>query len=158
MPCFCAQHDGAHVHYKTRQRCARRVQQGVDLGDVSIRNSAHSEEDEPMVCRWDHFLLEDEIDALCLELFANHVDSNSTEDSVTSNLMAITKHMGNFLPERLRGRIPSTFKQLRAMFTPYMTRLIRLAVCPGECRILNDVKPTINYKCWCDGNTNVAWR
>ena len=162
VPCYCPLHNGNPIHYKARQRCEidRSAPSLEDIEDEKSEGAISDDTDDgkTMINRLGYYQIEDEVDSLCLELFANHVDAKTTEETVTDNLKAIRKNIGKFLPPRLQMKIPTTFKQLRALFDPYMTRIIRLAVCPGECRILHDVKPTENFVCWCDGKANVAWR
>ena len=163
VPCHCDVHAGSLVHYKTRQRCARlsfEIEQRLvhaPRAYTSDESSGHST-DSDLLDRMSYFHVDDEIDSLCLALFVNHVDNKTTEDCVTNNLQTIKTNLGRFLPDHLHAKVPSTFKQLRSMFLPFMMRLIRLPVCPGECRILDDVRPTLNYKCWCNGETNHGWR
>ena len=173
VPCDCPRHKGASVHYKTRQRCYTRIE-GCDAPMRVPRERVQNEPEkkcDPMSDSSDseaynagdreqHFSLNDDIDRLCFEIFANHVDSKTTEDCVTQHLVTIraTLALGNYLPPEKRARIPRDFHALRAIFTPHMPRLIRIPVCPGECQLLDDVTPTTNYVCECNGVRNIPWR
>ena len=98
-----------------------------DMVDDSSDSEPYNDAD-----REQPFTLDDDIDRLCFEMFANHVDSNTTEDCVTQHLVTIRATLGNYLPPEKRARIPKNFYELRAIFKPHMPRLIRIPVCPGE--------------------------
>ena len=121
-----------------------------DLSDSSEQYNAADHEQS--------FTIDDDMDRLCFEIFANHVDSKTTEDCVTQHLETIRSTLGKYLPPEKLAKIPKDFYALRAIFKPHMPRLIRIPVCPGECQLLDDVTPTTNYVCECDGHRNVPWR
>ena len=169
VPCHCNTHNGDLIHYKQAQRCAtasaiasfNELQRLVDSDSVSSESDVESGPDdggEIRVTRRTHYVFEDEIDVLCFKLYANHVLDNSSEDSVTTNLQTIFSTFGDYLPRRLRCKLPTTYKQLAGRFTRYLPRLIRLPVCPGDCQILDGTRPSVHYVCWCNGKRNVAWR
>ena len=160
VSCDCPRHKGEMVHYKRHQRCLSRmegddVKQDLHVSDDSSDDLDISDVDDD---REQCFKIEDDIDRLCFEIFANHVDSNTTQESVTQHLTTIRATLGAYLPRDKRERIPKNFHSLRTIFEPHMVRLIRLPVCPGECQLLENVTPTVNYTCWCDGKKNTAWR
>ena len=128
VPCDCRKHRGASVHYKTRQRCITRTElcsdpmrvvgdvQGepekqCDMVDDSSDHAPYNDAD-----REQPFTLDDDMDRLCFEIFANHVDSKTTEDCVTQHLVTIRATLGNYLPPEKRAKIPKNFYELRAIY------------------------------------------
>ena len=94
---------------------------------------------------------------LCLRVYANMLDFNSTEGAVTAELKTWCQSVGSFIPTKMLESIPQTHKQLLRYFQQKMFRIIRIPVCPADCSLLEDVKPTLAYVCHCDGKANVAW-
>ena len=167
VPCHCNIHNGDLIHYKKAQRCATArtiasFNEQKRLEDLDpVASDVESDPDhggEICVNRRDNYVFEDEIDVLCFKLYANHVLDNSSEDSVTTNLQTISSTFAHFLPQHLRDKVPQTYKQLAGLFNRYLPRLIRLPVCPGDCQILDETRPSVQYMCWCNGERNVAWR
>ena len=161
-PCHCDTHKGREIHYKQFQRCtARREAQQMHkmveprVDNVIIEGAINQ---AMMVTRKDEYQLKDEVDLLCFKLFANYVEDNSSQESVTNNLTSIISTVGRFLPPEQLVKLPATFAQLRALFAPYLQRLIRIPVCPGDCQLLDETRPSSRYECWCDGSRNIAWR
>ena len=125
VPCSCNVHNGEMVHYKQRQRCLMRPSLNGGLAEMST-----SDEEEDLKGQDDLDFLEylpfdmrDEVDRLCFELYANHIDSKTTEESVTQTLRSIHNTIGKFLPELQRQKLPRTFKQLRSIFAPHLLAL-----------------------------------
>ena len=99
-PCHCATHKGQVVHYKQAQRCAVRRDLGAQImpqrvgprvDDVLIEGAINP---AMMVRRNDEYQLNDEVDLLCFKLFANYVEDNSSQESVTNNLTSIISTVG----------------------------------------------------------------
>ena len=95
---------------------------------------------------------------LCLRIYANMLEFNSTQDSVTAELKTWRQSIGKYLPPKILEAIPQTHKQLVSLFRKEMEPIIRIPACPADCSLLEDVTPTLAYTCHCDGKTNVAWR
>ena len=109
-----------------------------------------------------HFdMMEDhkiELETLCLRVYANMMDFNSTEDCVTAELQTWLQTVGKYFPLELQDKMPKTHKQLVSHFQKKMVGIMRIPACPADCSLLEGVRPTMNYVCGCDGEDNVAWR
>ena len=169
-PCHCPRHNGQCLTYHTHLACQTRrllhdcvpnyerskeapddITTSVVQGNINM--DILSDED-------DHCEIGsgDEADTLSNQLFANMIDHNMTQNAVTAICQSWLCTMGTFIPPEIRANIPQTHRQLVAKFKPKMLRLIRIPVCPGECRLLDDVKPTLAYVCHCSGTGKRAWR
>ena len=100
----------------------------------------------------------DDVELLCLRLYADMLDNNLTEDAVTANLQTWKRTMRSYFPEEVYAAIPNTHAQLLSRFKSKLTNIIRIPACPNDCSLLEDVKPTTRYTCGCTGVDMVAWK
>ena len=164
-PCHCKDHKGTLIHYKAFQRCAKRreldaVNNAYNQPLISRQRPAIDPQSpvQMRVTPSDYYEFNDDMDTLLFQLYANHVHDRSSEESVTHNLITISNNMRSYLPPELHAKIPRTYKQFAAKFDPFLQRLIRLPMCPGDCQCLEGTDPSEHYFCWCNGKANVPWR
>ena len=82
-----------------------------------------------------------EVDALCLRLYATRVQSGQTEDTVTQTLETIRDTIGSLLPPHLLHQIPHSFDQLERLFQENCHDILRVPCCPMDCMLaLNEEK------------------
>ena len=157
QPCWCDDHNGALLTYYERQKCAKaqlapRFTQritNVQPSRVDFDHGYSSDNDEEDDIEPDYSRQLDEVEVLCLRLFSNMSDHNSTQDSVTDELQTWTSTLGHHFPIDILGRIPRTYKQLRGLFRHRLMPYLRMPVCPGCCSMLEDVKASVLYQCPC---------
>ena len=153
--CWCPKHNGQVVHYKVRQRCHMRQQQDrMVIDPISSQGDDHDMDID--VKSHDDEL--PEVDALCLRLYSDFVQHNSTQASVTANLQSWIVSVGHYLPTEFLENIPRTFKQLMARYDNKFISIYRIPVCPGGCSLLDEVNPSLQFVCDCNGSSNVPWR
>lgn len=157
QPCWCDDHDGVLLTYYERQKCAKAqlapkfTQRITNVEssrlDFDYGDSSDNGEDDDIEPEYSRQL--DEVEVLCIRLFGNMSDHNSTQDSVTDELQTWTSTLGHHLPSEILGRIPRTYKQLRGLFRHRLLPFLRMPVCPGCCSMLEDVKASVLYQCPC---------
>lgn len=173
--CNCSKHNGLLISRMARSRCHERElrsnteskEDDVD-GYDPLSDSSHMEDDaaswsspsssdtDDDTSRQRH--VHTEVDMLCIRLYGDFVQHNSTQDSVTANLRTWMGSVGQYLPAKIKEDMPMTCKQLLARYRQVTLRLHRIPLCPGGCSLLEGVTPTVNYSCWCNGHSNQAWR
>ncbi len=144
VPCHfaCTSHPQP-VSYQTRSRCAQAYADAVlhqrdepEHIEQEHVPAALSGSEEDQAGREENKVDEfDEVERLCLRLFANKVDHNSTGDSITGNLLDLHATVGAFIPSHQRDRLPRSFKQLAALYKSHMLDILRIPVCRSECML-----------------------
>jgi hypothetical protein len=86
----------------------------------------------------------DEVDVLCIRMFANKVEFNPTEGSVTRTLDDVRGTIGVFVPPHLLAKVPKTWQQLEKRFDDQCHALMRLPTCRYECMVALDTEITCN--------------
>ena len=115
-PCHCEAHNGELIHYKAFQRCARRreadaVNRAYNQPLIARRAIDPQSLDQMRVSPSDTYEFNDEMDTLLFQLYANHVNDRSSEESVAHNLIAISNAMRPYLPPDLHAKIPRTYNK-----------------------------------------------
>lgn len=172
LQCHCDVHQGRFVHYKARQRCeSSNFQQDYLVRAHTPANRAlvHSdmilESDCESDCSSDNHdtyehdtRIMDAVQTLLLRQFATMMDHNMTEAAVTATLQAWMSTLEHWLPLELRAKVPRTCKALVGHFRHSILPIDRIPMCPAECSLLDEVRPSLTYACHCDGKANYPWR
>ena len=161
---------GEVVHYKVRLRCEMKLYDSVHPEETPRAPIAHHNDPQEMCIVSSDSDAEDisettaessamqKVEVLCFRLFASMLDHNITADGVTANLQAWLSSVGGLLPLEVRAEIPRNQKQLVARFNKRMLSIDRLPMCPAECSLLDDIRPSLDYICDCDGKAHRPWR